>query len=118
MTGDERTPKVAAVGAYAPRFRISADEFREAWGQFHAAGVNEKSVPNADEDTLTMAYEAARRALDAAGNPEVAFLAFASTTPPMAEEDVTARLGGMLGVPDDATRHVFTGSTRAGTRAL
>ncbi|MCO8245128.1 zinc ribbon domain-containing protein [Haladaptatus sp. AB643] len=118
MTGDERTPKVAAVGAYAPRFRISADEFREAWGQFHAAGVNGKAVPDADEDTLTMAYEAARRALDAAGTPEISFLAFASTTPPMAEEDVTARLGGMLGVPDDATRHVFTGSTRAGTRAL
>ncbi len=36
----------------------------------------------------------------------------------MAEEDVTARLGGMLDVPDDATRYVFTGSTRAGTRAL
>ncbi len=109
---------IAAVGAYAPRFRISAEEFREAWGQFHAAGVNEKAVLDADEDTLTMAYEAARRALDSAENPEVTFLAFASTSPPMAEEDVTARLGGMLDMSDDATRHVFTGSTRAGTRAL
>jgi hydroxymethylglutaryl-CoA synthase len=118
MTGDERTPNIAAVGAYAPRFRISAEEFTEAWGQFHAAGVNEKAVPNADEDTLTMAYEAATRALDAAGDPDVSFFAFASTTPPMAEEDVTARLGGILGVADDATRHVFTGSTRAGTRAF
>ena len=117
-TRDERTPNIAAVGAYAPRFRISAEEFTEAWGQFHAAGVNEKAVPDADEDALTMAYEAATRALDAAGTPDVSFLAFASTTPPMAEEDVTARLGGMLDVPDDATRHVFTGSTRAGTRAL
>lgn len=118
MTGDERTPNIAAVGAYAPRFRISAEAFTEAWGQFHAAGVNGKAVPDADEDALTMAYEAATRALEAAGNPDVAFLAFASTTPPMAEEDVTTRLGGMLDVPDDATRHVFTGSTRAGTRAL
>ncbi|WP_018128736.1 zinc ribbon domain-containing protein [Haladaptatus paucihalophilus] len=118
MTGDEGVPEIAAVGAYAPRFRISADEFAEAWGQFHAAGVNEKAVPDADEDALTMAYEAATRALDAAGNPDVSFLAFASTTPPMAEEDVTARLGGMLDVPSDATRHVFTGSTRAGTRAF
>ncbi|WP_458205267.1 zinc ribbon domain-containing protein [Haladaptatus sp. NG-SE-30] len=109
---------IAAVGAYAPRFRISADEFREAWGQFQAAGIQEKAVPEADEDAVTMAYEAATRALDAAGNPDVAFLAFASTTPPLAEEDLTARLGGMLDVPSDATRHVFTGSTRAGTRAL
>ncbi|WP_049970624.1 zinc ribbon domain-containing protein [Haladaptatus cibarius] len=111
-------PNIAAVGAYAPRFRISADEFREAWGQFHAAGVNEKAVPEADEDALTMAYEAGRRALSAAGNPDVSFLAFASTTPPMAEEDLTARLGGMLDVSETATRHIFTGSTRAGTRAL
>jgi hydroxymethylglutaryl-CoA synthase len=109
---------IVAVGAYAPRFRISADEFREAWGRFHAAGVDEKAVPDSDEDALTMAFEAATRALDAAENPEVAFLAFASTTPPLAEEDLTARLGGMLGIPSDATRHVFTGSTRAGTRAL
>jgi hydroxymethylglutaryl-CoA synthase len=113
-------PGIEAVGAYAPRFRISAEEFEQAWGQFHAAGVNSKAVPDADEDAVTMAYEAASRALEAAdrAGAEVAFLAFATTNPPLAEEDLTARLGGMLGVPSDATRHVFTGSTRAGTRAL
>jgi len=113
-------PKIEAVGAYAPRFRVSAEAFEEAWGQFHAAAVNEKAVPDADEDALTMAYEAAARALDAAdrAGADVSFLAFASTTPPLAEEDLTARLGGMLAVPSDATRHVFAGSTRAGTRAL
>ncbi|WP_276281979.1 OB-fold domain-containing protein [Halorussus caseinilyticus] len=113
-------PKIEAVGAYAPRFRVSAEAFEEAWGQFHAAGVNSKAVPDADEDAVTMAYEAASRALDAAdrAGADVSFLAFASTTPPLAEEDLTARLGGMLSVPQSATRHVFTGSTRAGTRAL
>ncbi|WP_135830376.1 OB-fold domain-containing protein [Halorussus halobius] len=117
---DADAPRIEAVGAYAPRFRVSADEFESAWGQFHASGVNAKAVPDADEDALTMAYEAATRALDAADREGgvVAFLAFASTTPPMAEEDLSARLGGMLDVPGDATRHVFTGSTRAGTRAL
>ncbi|NEU57169.1 OB-fold domain-containing protein [Halorussus sp. MSC15.2] len=117
MTTD---PRIEAVGAYAPRFRVSAEAFEEAWGQFHAAGVESKAVPDADEDALTMGYEAAARALDAAdrAGTDVAFLAFASTTPPLAEEDLTARLGGMLSVPSEATRHVFTGSTRAGTRAL
>ncbi|PSP54465.1 ACP synthase [Halobacteriales archaeon QS_1_67_19] len=126
MTDDARTranteqPAIEAVGAYAPRFRISAEVFEEAWGQFHAAGITEKAVPDADEDALTMAYEAASRALDAADREGtgVAFLAFASTTPPLAEEDLTARLGGMVGVPETATRHVVSGSTRAGTRAL
>jgi hydroxymethylglutaryl-CoA synthase len=119
MTSAER-PAIEAVGAYAPRFRVSAEEFEAAWGQFHAAGVNSKAVPDADEDALTMAREAATRALDAADRDgsNVALLAFASTTPPLAEEDLSARLGGMLGVPADATHHVFTGSTRAGTRAL
>lgn len=113
-------PKIEAVGAYAPRFRVSAEAFEQAWGQFHAAGINSKAVPDADEDALTMAFEAATRALDAADRTgmDVSFLAFASTTPPLAEEDLTARLGGMLSVPSGATRHVFTGSTRAGTRAL
>jgi len=119
MTRAER-PAIEAVGAYAPRFRVSAEEFEAAWGQFHAAGVTSKAVPDADEDAVTMAYEAARRALDAADRDgsDVALLAFASTTTPLAEEDLSARLGGMLGVPADAVRHVFTGSTRAGTRAL
>ncbi|MFC7177748.1 zinc ribbon domain-containing protein [Halosegnis marinus] len=111
---------IRAVGAYAPRFRVTAEAFEEAWGSFDAPGVETKAVPDADEDALTMGYEAATRALDAAevAPEEVDFLAFASTTPPLAEEDLTVRLGSLLGVESDATRHVFTGSTRAGTRAL
>lgn len=114
------TAAITGVGAYAPRFRISAEAFQDAWGQFQAAGVTEKAVAAADEDALTMAYEAAGRALEAADvDPEtVDWLAFASSTPPLAEEDLTARLGAMLEVSESATRHVFTGSTRAGTRAL
>lgn len=111
---------IAAVGAYAPRFRISAEEFEEAWGRFQGAGISEKAVADADEDAVTMAYEAATRALSAASlaGADVTFLALASTTPPLAEEDLAVRLGEMLGVPGEATHHVFTGSTRAGTRAL
>lgn len=113
-------PRIAAVGAYAPRFLIDAEEFQEAWGRFQGAGISQKSVPDADEDAVTMAYEAARRALHAADRDpsDVAFMAFASSTPPLAEEDLSVRLGEMLGVPGSATHHVFTGSTRAGTRAL
>ncbi|USZ68019.1 zinc ribbon domain-containing protein [Halorussus salilacus] len=120
MSDADLTPEIEAVGAYAPRIRISAEEFEDAWGRFHAPGVAEKAVPDADEDAVTMAYEAAARALGAAerAGEEVAYLAFATTTPPLAEEDLTVRLGGMLGVSDEATRHVFAGSTRAGTRAL
>ncbi|MDF9747116.1 zinc ribbon domain-containing protein [Natrinema salsiterrestre] len=111
---------ITGVGAYAPRFRISAEAFEDAWGQFHAAGVTEKAVPSADEDTLTMGYEAATRALEASEiePAEIDWLAFASSRPPEAEEDPTARLGAMLALSESATRQVLTGSTRAGTRAL
>ncbi|WP_435347414.1 OB-fold domain-containing protein [Haloarchaeobius sp. HRN-SO-5] len=111
---------VRALGAYAPRFRITSEAFVEAWGQFQAAGVEEKAVPGADEDALTMAVAAGERALAADGSDgsDVTYLAFASTTPPLAEEDLTARLGAALAVPETATRRFHSGSTRAGTQAL
>ena len=116
---------ITGVGAYVPLFRISAAEIAEAWGQFRGAGIREKAVPAADEDALTMAYEAGRRALDAieANGPAVEetavdWLGFASSNPPLAEEDLSVRLAAMLGVSERATTHTFTGSTRAGTRAL
>lgn len=116
MTGNS----IRAVGAYAPRFRITAEAFEEAWGQFHASGIEEKAVPGADEDALTMAVAAAKHALEADGSDgdKVSHLAFASTTPPLAEADLTSRLGAALGMPETATRRFHGGSTRAGTSAL
>ncbi len=112
--------RLAAIGAYTPRLRIPAEEFEEAWGSFDAAGVEQKAVPEADEDALTMGIEAAKRALAAASydGSALSHLAFATTTPPMAEEDLTARLVSVLGAPDGVTTQTMTGSTRAGAQAL
>jgi hydroxymethylglutaryl-CoA synthase len=120
MTGDGSDARIAGVGAYAPRLRIAAEEFEDAWGRFRASGIEQKAVPETDEDALTMAVEAARRGLAAAGadGGDVTSLVLATTTPPMAEEDLTARLGNALGVPRDATTRTETGSTRAGAQAL
>lgn len=114
------TRGIRAVGAYAPRQRVQADAFSEAWGRFKAAGIEEKSVAAPDEDTVTMAYEAGRRALEAGGvaTTDLDRISFATTTPPTAEEDPTVQLATMFGVPDDATVQLYTGSTRAGTQAL
>lgn len=111
---------IAGIGAYAPRLRIAAEEFENAWGNFDASGVEEKAVPEADEDALTMGVEAARRALSAASasGSDVRHLTFATTTPPIAEEDLTARLASILGTPDDVQAQTLTGSTRAGAQAL
>ncbi|MFB6163701.1 MAG: zinc ribbon domain-containing protein [Haloarculaceae archaeon] len=111
---------ILGAGAYAPALRIAAAEFEDAWGRFSPPGIEQKAVPEADEDALTMAWEAGRRALAAADATadDVTWLGFATTTPPLEESDLTARLGSFFGVPEDAGRQEFTGSTRAGTRAL
>ena len=127
-----RNRGILAVGAYTPANRVSAEAFVEAWGRFDAPGVETTAVPDADEDALTMGVEAARRALaaggagdeaagDAAGQVaggDVDHLAYATTTPPLEEEDLTARLASYLDVPSGASRRVVGGSTRAGIDAL
>jgi hydroxymethylglutaryl-CoA synthase len=111
---------ILAVGAYAPRNRVPAEAFEDAWGRFEPSGIERTAVPDADEDALTMGVEAARRALSA-GDVEgaaLSSLSFASTTPPLSEEDLTARLGSYLGADPAAARRTYGGHTRAGLDAL
>jgi hydroxymethylglutaryl-CoA synthase len=56
---------IAGYGAYIPRPRIDARIIASAWGRSADARlpVREKSVASSDEDTVTMAIEAARGAL-------------------------------------------------------
>ncbi|WP_293026961.1 zinc ribbon domain-containing protein [Natronococcus sp.] len=114
MTGLE------SVGAYAPRYRLTADAVTDAWGQFHGAGISETAVPAGDEGTLTMAYEAASRALEA-GNVDpdaVTHLFPGTTTPPYEEEALSPRLASFLGLGSALETRQFAGSTRAGVDAL
>jgi hydroxymethylglutaryl-CoA synthase len=56
---------ITGYGAYVPRPRIRAAVIASAWGRGDDARlpVREKSVPGPDEDTITMAIEAARNAV-------------------------------------------------------
>lgn len=116
----EESPRIVGGGAYAPRNRLPSEAVAEAWGRSRARGVERVAVPDADEDCLTMAAAAARRALAAADrDPEsVGLLVFATTTPPVEEPELTPRLGEFLGVPETAARRTHAGGTRAGTAAL
>src|SRR3989338_4215456 len=63
---------IVGYGAYIPRFRIKVEEIAKVWNTNAAAIkdgllVDEKSVPNDDEDTVTISVEAARNALARAG---------------------------------------------------
>ena len=111
---------IAGLGTYVPRYSLSAEAVTEAWGQFHGAGIERTAVPAADEDTLTMAHEAATNALDAAGTDpaDVEGLLVATTTPPTEEEPMTPRLVSTLALDSGVRTRQLTGSTRAGVGAL
>ena len=59
---------IITYGAYIPRYRIRLEEIARVWGAnaqdiMGGLGVREKSLPDVDEDTATIAVEAARFAL-------------------------------------------------------
>ncbi len=59
---------IVGYGAYIPRYRLPATEVAHVWGGDQGGlPVVEKAVPGLDEDTATMAIEAARNALTRAG---------------------------------------------------
>lgn len=123
MTGGERSskrPGIAAIGGYVPRLALTTEAYREACGTSAAPGVDRTAVPDADEDSLTLAAEAGRRALDTTGvDPnEIASLAFATTTPPSEEDETVVRLASFLGTPASARTREYGRSTRAGVAAL
>ncbi|WP_372911302.1 3-hydroxy-3-methylglutaryl CoA synthase [Salinigranum sp.] len=120
MTASEGARGVVAAGVYLPRARVTSEAVREAWGTFAGKGVDTTAVPAGDEDALTMGVAAARRALDNASlDPAgVTTVAFATTTPPLAEEGLVPRLGSALGLTA-TVRGVHHGQhTAAGADAL
>ena len=60
---------IVSYGVYIPRFRIRVDEIARVWGDgddiSEGLRVFEKSVPDLDEDAVTIAVEAARNAIRA-----------------------------------------------------
>ncbi len=68
MNKPVRPVGVIGYGAYIPRYRIAAREIARIWTDGEGGvPVEAKSVPGPDEDTITMAIEAARNALARAG---------------------------------------------------
>ncbi|KTG07651.1 hypothetical protein AUR64_02885 [Haloprofundus marisrubri] len=112
--------RIEAVGVSLPHLCISTDELAEAWGQFSGAGIDEKRVPAADEDTLTLAIDAAESALARGSVPkaDVSTVCLATTTPPLDTEAIAPRLVRALGLPSSVSTRTFTQSTLAGLQAL
>ncbi|MBI4066968.1 hydroxymethylglutaryl-CoA synthase [Candidatus Gottesmanbacteria bacterium] len=59
---------IIGYGAYIPKYRITTQEIASVWGKNgediqKSLGVSQKSVPNIDEDSVTLSYESAISAL-------------------------------------------------------
>ncbi len=66
------TVGIVSYGVYIPRYRIKVSEIAKVWGadvQSIIGGlrVQEKSVPDLDEDTATIAVESSRNAINRSG---------------------------------------------------
>ena len=113
---------IIAAGAYVPRIRLQ----RQAVVQAHAwvapglraLGKGERALANWDEDSITMAVEAARDGLAGLDRARVARVALASTTLPAADRQNATLVKEALNLADDVGALDVTGSQRAGTSAL
>ncbi len=106
-------------GSYLPLYRYLRADLGKAWDLKQAMPllVGERTVANYDEDTLTMAVDAALNCLEGHDAGAVDTLYFGSTTAPFAEKSAAS----LVGVACDlhlARSGDMANSLRAGTVAL
>ncbi len=99
---------IVRYGSYVPYFRLT----RAAIG----GGKGERAVASYDEDSVSLAVEAARDALR--GGEEIDFLLFATTSPPYAEKLNAATVQAALDLPESIGSAELGSSSRMGTAAL
>ncbi|MCU1466184.1 MAG: hypothetical protein JWM72_2112 [Actinomycetia bacterium] len=111
------TVRVLGVGAAAPELRLRAADVGAAWGR---GGRGEVAVCAPDEDTLTLAWQAADRALAAAGVEagDVDALFWGTSRPPFAEGPSFAFLASSLSLAPTIGGSLSSGSAHAGMEAL
>ena len=116
------SPGIRRIGAYVPRLRLeraaiaSATAF--ATGSRGGAARGTRSCCNWDEDSLTMAVEAARDCLAGSDGGAVTALSFASTTHPFADRSNAGVVATALNLAENIRVADVAGQQRAGIGAL
>jgi hydroxymethylglutaryl-CoA synthase len=116
---------IVGYGAYVPRFRISVGEIARIWGEnadSYRKGlmVEEKSVPDMDEDTITISTEAGRNALLRSGIPvgEIGAVYIGSESHPYAVKPSGTVVAEALGLGTSLMCADFEFACKAGTAAI
>jgi hydroxymethylglutaryl-CoA synthase len=110
--------RILSAGAAAPGLRLAAADVAAAWGRGGARGQAAVCAP--DEDVLTLAADAATRALAASGlqHDIVDGVWWGTSRPPFAEGPSHAVLAAALGLSSHSTGALCSGSSHAGMEAL
>src|SRR4051812_36721111 len=117
FAGAWMTVRLLGVGAAAPALRLAAADVGAAWGR---SGRGQAAVCAPDEDMLTLGWDAATRAIAAAGiEPErVDALFWGTSRPPFAEGPSLAFLAAALSLSSTVGGALCAGSAHAGMEAL
>ena len=113
---------IKAYGGYIPRLRLSRKAMAQANAWFSPGlmgqAKGERSLANWDEDSVTMAVEAARDCLNGSRREDIDGVYFASTTMPFADRQNSGILSAALTLDEEIPAADVTSSQRAGTTAL
>jgi hydroxymethylglutaryl-CoA synthase len=113
---------IISFGAYIPRKRLqrSAIHAANAWFAPDLGGLAKgaRAIADWDEDSVTMAVEAARDALLGIDRAQVGSLSLASTTLPFVDRLNSGIVKEALNLPDTVAAMDVTGSQRAATSSL
>ncbi|MEW6033313.1 MAG: hydroxymethylglutaryl-CoA synthase [Chloroflexota bacterium] len=106
---------IVSYGAYVPIYRLSGEVLSRVWG---SRGKGERAVANVDEDSITMAVEAALDCLNGIDRTQIDALYLASTTLPYKEKLSASIVAAACDLRDDLHSADFTSSLRAAASAL
>ncbi len=115
-----RAVGIVGYGSYIPMYRLSDAEIARVWKGGGRGPVEEKAVAGLDEDTVTIAIEAARNALARAGIPSQALQAVwvGSESPPYAVKPASTLVAEAIGATPWHLAADFEFACKAGTEAL
>jgi hydroxymethylglutaryl-CoA synthase len=112
---------IVGYGAYVPRYRLPASEVARVWTDGTGGlPIQEKSVPGADEDVVTMSIEAARNALTRAGIAPVELRAVwvGSESHPYAVKPTSTIVAEAIGAVPATQAADWEFACKAGTEAM
>ena len=116
---------IVGYGSYIPAFRIKVEEIARVWGEDadtiqNGLLVTEKSVPDVDEDTITISVEAGRNALARAqvDAQKIGAIFIGSESHPYAVKPSGVVVAEALGLGTSLMTADFQFACKAGTAAI